>query len=79
MRMTATSRRSLEVATHVNIHAWPDGKCFVMAYVYRDGVPQGVCQIQSGDGAMIYPSIAAATRAIARVTDVQVGKIVPVE
>lgn len=77
MRMTATSRRSLERATHVNVHALPDGMCYVMAYEYRDGVPQWAAQIQSGDGPMLYPSVAAAIRAIARVADVQVGNIVP--
>lgn len=74
MRMTATSRRNLEAATDVTLHAWPDGVCYVMAWV------DGRCaQVQSGEGPMLYPSAAAATRAVARITDVPVSKILPVE
>lgn len=73
MRMTATSRRNLEAATEVRLHSWPDGKCYVMAW--RDGIP---AQVHAGDGPMIYPSTAAATRAVARVTSAPITQIVPV-
>lgn len=61
-RMTATSKRLTERASAYVVHEWVTGGCWVMVYLH--GTP---CQIQSGEGPMIYETTGAAVRAVTRI------------